>query len=98
MAQIPIHLYKRLSIYFYLATLLLLIGVIFFGVKGGGAQRWLDLGVALFSAVRNYEISDAYGSRSILAVFHYHRAPSTIVFGFLLLWQFPPILSSNNLI
>lgn len=47
-AQIPLHLYKRLSIYFYGTTLILLIAVLYIGVKGGGAQRWLDLGVARF--------------------------------------------------
>ena len=35
---------RMLSIGFYGVSIILLIAVLFVGVKGGGAQRWLDLG------------------------------------------------------
>jgi rod shape determining protein RodA len=43
-AQVPILAYQKLSIYFYIVGVLMLIAVLFFGVMGKGAQRWLDLG------------------------------------------------------
>jgi rod shape determining protein RodA len=48
LAQLPILLYQRVSIYFYIAGILMLVGVLLFGVVGKGAQRWLDLGVFRF--------------------------------------------------
>lgn len=48
LAQVPILAYQRISIYFYIVGILMLIGVLFFGVMGKGAQRWLDLGVVRF--------------------------------------------------
>lgn len=43
-AQVPPLAYKRLSPYFYAVGILMLLGVLFFGVSGGGAQRWLGYG------------------------------------------------------
>lgn len=43
-AQIPPLAYKRLSPYFYAVGILMLLGVLFFGLTGGGAQRWLGYG------------------------------------------------------
>ncbi|MCY7297124.1 rod shape-determining protein RodA [Alteromonas sp. a30] len=48
MAQIPPLAYRRLSIYFYVIGVLMLIAVLIIGVTGKGAQRWLDLGVFRF--------------------------------------------------
>ncbi|MCC2615815.1 rod shape-determining protein RodA [Aestuariibacter halophilus] len=48
LAQIPPMAYQRLSIYFYVVGVLMLVGVLAFGVVGKGAQRWLDLGVFRF--------------------------------------------------
>ena len=48
LAQIPIMVYQRVSIYFYIAGIFMLLGVLLFGVIGKGAQRWLDLGVFRF--------------------------------------------------
>lgn len=47
-AQIPILAFQRMSVYFYVAGVLMLLGVLFFGVIGKGAQRWLDLGFIRF--------------------------------------------------
>ena len=47
-AQIPPLAYRRMSIYFYIVGVLMLVGVLLFGVVGKGAQRWLDLGVIRF--------------------------------------------------
>ena len=43
-AQFPLVRYQRWSPWVYLGGLLLLFGVMFFGVGAKGAQRWLDLG------------------------------------------------------
>lgn len=48
LAQLPILAYQRISIYFYIVGILMLVGVLFFGVIGKGAQRWLDLGAFRF--------------------------------------------------
>jgi rod shape determining protein RodA len=48
LAQIPPMAYRRLAIYFYGFGLIMLLGVLFFGVVGKGAQRWLDLGIIRF--------------------------------------------------
>ncbi|MDG2475009.1 MAG: rod shape-determining protein RodA [Paracoccaceae bacterium] len=40
---ININFWKKVSFYTYLLSLLLLVLVLYFGVSGGGAQRWLDL-------------------------------------------------------
>ncbi len=47
-AQIPPLAYRRLSIYFYVVGILLLVAVLIIGVTGKGAQRWLDLGFFRF--------------------------------------------------
>lgn len=91
MAQIPIHLYKRLSIYFYLVTLLLLIGVIFFGVKGGGAQRWLDLGVARFQPSEIMKLAMPMAVAWYISRFPLPPRSKHIVFGFIFV-AIPPYL------
>ncbi|MCO6440317.1 MAG: rod shape-determining protein RodA [Nitrococcus mobilis] len=47
-AQIPPRQLRRWAPWFYGLSLLLLFSVLLFGVAGGGAKRWLDLGVARF--------------------------------------------------
>lgn len=47
-AQVPPLAYRRMSVYFYVIGVLMLVGVLAFGVMGKGAQRWLDLGVIRF--------------------------------------------------
>ena len=47
-AQIPIHFYRSIAPIFYLVGVLLLVAVLFIGVEGKGAQRWLDLGFMRF--------------------------------------------------
>lgn len=48
LAQIPPKVYRSLSIYAYIAGLLMLIAVLLVGDVGKGAQRWLDLKVLRF--------------------------------------------------
>jgi len=48
LAQIPPAFYRRVSIYGYIAGLLMLLAVLFFGDVGKGAQRWLDLHIIRF--------------------------------------------------
>ncbi|WJG07824.1 rod shape-determining protein RodA [Aliiglaciecola sp. LCG003] len=48
LAQVPVLAYQRISIYFYIVGVLMLVAVLFFGVSGKGAQRWLDLGFMRF--------------------------------------------------
>lgn len=47
-AQLPLTLYHRSAVVIYLIGLGLLFGVLFFGVTGKGAQRWLNLGFINF--------------------------------------------------
>lgn len=48
LAQVPILAYQRVAVYFYAAGVIMLLAVLFFGVVGKGAQRWLDLGFLRF--------------------------------------------------
>jgi rod shape determining protein RodA len=48
LAQIPPTTLKRLVIPMYCLGLLMLVGVLLFGVSSKGAQRWLDLGITRF--------------------------------------------------
>jgi rod shape determining protein RodA len=48
LAQIPPMTYQKLSLYFYVLGVLMLVAVLAFGVVGKGAQRWLDLGFFRF--------------------------------------------------
>lgn len=48
LAQIPPMMYRGMAVYFYAIGLLMLVGVLLFGVMGKGAQRWLDLGFMRF--------------------------------------------------
>ncbi|MGR3700576.1 MAG: rod shape-determining protein RodA [Paracoccaceae bacterium] len=43
-AMVPIWFWRNMAALAYLASLLLLLAVEFFGATGGGAQRWIDLG------------------------------------------------------
>ncbi len=43
-AFVPIWFWRNMSLLAYVVSILLLIYVEFFGVTGGGAQRWIDLG------------------------------------------------------
>ena len=43
-AMVPIWLWRNLSVVAYLGSILLLVGVEFFGAVGMGAQRWISLG------------------------------------------------------
>ena len=48
MAQIPPRVLKAWAVPLYVTGIILLIAVMFFGVSGKGAQRWLDLGIFRF--------------------------------------------------
>lgn len=48
MAQIPPMTYQRVSIYFYLLGIVMLVAVLLIGDINKGAQRWLDLGFMQF--------------------------------------------------
>jgi rod shape determining protein RodA len=47
-ANVPLRILKKISVWLYLAGILLLLAVLFYGEVGKGAQRWLDLGVIRF--------------------------------------------------
>lgn len=47
-AQIPPLAYQKLSVYFYIVGIAMLVAVLLVGVSSKGAQRWLDLGVFRF--------------------------------------------------
>ncbi|UWQ96464.1 rod shape-determining protein RodA [Rhodobacteraceae bacterium M385] len=43
-AMVPIWFWRNMSVLAYIVGVILLLWVEFFGVSGGGAQRWIDLG------------------------------------------------------
>lgn len=47
-ANIPTRILKKTAVWLYLAGILLLLAVMFYGEVGKGAQRWLDLGIIRF--------------------------------------------------
>jgi rod shape determining protein RodA len=47
-ANLPMRLLKKMSIWLYLSGVAMLIAVMYFGEVGKGAQRWLDLGFVRF--------------------------------------------------
>ena len=47
-ANTPVRILKGVAIWLYLAGILLLLAVMFYGEVGKGAQRWLDLGIIRF--------------------------------------------------
>jgi cell division protein FtsW (lipid II flippase) len=47
-ANIPLRMIRKISIWLYLAGVGMLVAVMFFGEVGKGAQRWLDLGILRF--------------------------------------------------
>lgn len=47
-ANIPLRMLRKISIWLYLGGVGLLVAVVFFGEVGKGAQRWLDLGFIRF--------------------------------------------------
>jgi rod shape determining protein RodA len=47
-AQIPPMAYQKLSVYFYVIGIAMLVAVLMVGVSSKGAQRWLDLGIFRF--------------------------------------------------
>jgi rod shape determining protein RodA len=47
-ANIPLRMIRKISIWLYLAGVAMLVAVMFFGEVGKGAQRWLDLGILRF--------------------------------------------------
>ena len=47
-ANTPLRILKKISAWLYLAGILLLLAVMFYGEVGKGAQRWLDLGIIRF--------------------------------------------------
>ncbi len=47
-ALTPIQVWRRISNWLYATNLLLLLGVMFKGESGGGAQRWIDIGPLQF--------------------------------------------------
>lgn len=57
LAQLPPATLKRLVFPLYCVGLLMLVGVLLFGVSSKGAQRWLDLGVTRFQPAELMKIA-----------------------------------------
>ena len=47
-ANIPLRMIRKISIWLYLAGVAMLVAVMFYGEVGKGAQRWLNLGIVRF--------------------------------------------------
>ncbi len=55
-AQIPIHYYKLVTPWVFVATLLLLITVLVIGYTGHGARRWINLGFMRFQPAETMKL------------------------------------------
>lgn len=66
-AQIPPYMLRRYSPYLMLFGILLLVAVLLFGSYGGGARRWLDLGLTQFQPSELMKIIVPIAIASILS-------------------------------
>ncbi|AWF82498.1 rod shape-determining protein RodA [Microbulbifer sp. A4B17] len=74
-AQIPLDFYRRWSPWAYLAGCALLVGVLFFGTKAMGAQRWLEIGGFRFQPS---EVMKLGVPMAVAAYLHQRRLPPSL--------------------
>jgi len=79
-AQIPPHLLKMLSPALFVLGVLLLLGVLFFGEIGKGAQRWLDFGFFRFQPSELLKLAAPMMIAGYLADKHLPPRPKHLVF------------------
>ncbi|MBF7072624.1 rod shape-determining protein RodA [Glaciecola sp. MH2013] len=95
LAQIPPMAYRRLAIYFYGFGLLLLLAVLFFGVIGKGAQRWLDLGFIRFQPSEVMKLAVPLMIAWYISQFNLPPRTRNIAIGFVLVF-IPTILIAKQ--
>jgi rod shape determining protein RodA len=83
-AQVPVMVFQRLSIYFYLIGVAMLIAVIMYGVVGKGAQRWLDLGVTRFQPSEIMKLAVPMMVAWYISQFNLPPRSLQVFFGFIL--------------
>ncbi|GAC26451.1 rod shape-determining protein RodA [Paraglaciecola mesophila] len=83
-AQIPPLAYQKLSIYFYILGIAMLVAVIVFGHVGKGAQRWLDLGVVRFQPSEIMKLAVPMMVAWYISQFNLPPKLRHILFGFIL--------------
>ncbi|ORU93846.1 MAG: rod shape-determining protein RodA [Cycloclasticus sp. symbiont of Poecilosclerida sp. N] len=79
-AQIPPHIFKMFTPWLFLLGILLLLGVLFAGDVGKGAQRWLDLGFFRFQPSELLKIATPMMIAWYLAEKRLPPSPKHIVF------------------
>lgn len=83
-AQLPMGLFRRLAIYFYLAGIGMLLAVLLFGEASKGAQRWLDLGFVRFQPSEMIKLAVPIMLAWYIARFNLPSKTSQILIGFIL--------------
>ena len=84
LAQVPILIYQKLAIFFYVAGIFTLIAVLLVGVQSKGAQRWLDLGVFRFQPSEIMKLAVPMMIAWYISRFNLPPKIWHIVFGFVL--------------
>ncbi len=82
LAQIPPATLKRLTIPMYCVGLLMLVGVLLFGVSSKGAQRWLDLGLTRFQPSELMKLAVPMMVAWYIGRKHLPPRPLHLIFGF----------------
>ena len=82
-AQIPPRILKLYSPYLMAIGVMLLILVYFFGSYGGGAKRWLDIGIIRFQPSEIMKVIVPIAIASILSEKNIHRDLGQLCFQFL---------------
>lgn len=95
LAQIPPMAYRRLAIYFYGFGLLMLLGVLFFGVESKGAQRWLNLGIIRFQPSEVMKLAVPLMVAWYISKFNLPPRIRNIAIGFIIVF-IPAVLIANQ--
>jgi rod shape determining protein RodA len=83
-AQVPPMAYQKLSVYFYILGVALLLAVLMIGVSSKGAQRWLDLGFLRFQPSEIMKLALPMMVAWYISRFHLPPKTWNILVGFVL--------------
>jgi rod shape determining protein RodA len=84
LAQVPILVYQKMAVFFYVAGVLTLVAVLVVGIQSKGAQRWLDLGAFRFQPSEIMKLAVPMMVAWYISRFNLPPKIQHIVFGFVL--------------
>jgi rod shape determining protein RodA len=84
LAQVPILVYQKMAVFFYVAGVLTLVAVLVVGIQSKGAQRWLDLGAFRFQPSEIMKLAVPMMVAWYISRFNLPPKIRHIVFGFVL--------------